>query len=153
MQLYGCMSSQKSAPRSDKDGEACPELAGICKDDRLSLEQIIGGAGPGHDDPQLVRRRGVVRQAPAVRTVASHVLRPVTILLGLFIWGETARSPGAATVLAIPLTSLGIGYYRRYVLHHMEASAGANWPPGFPPLITVATEKTEEAVFTRKGRS
>jgi len=52
----------------------------------------------------------------------------------------------------MPLTCLGIAHYRRNVLHHMEASAGANSPPGFPPLTNVAMEETEETVFTRKGR-
>ena len=75
----------------------------------------------------------------------------MAILLGLFIWGKRLGFLGL--LLAIPLTYLGLTYYRRYVLHHMEASAGANSPPGFPPLITVAMEKTGEAVFTRKGRS
>lgn len=52
-----------------------------------------------------------------------------------------------------PLACLDIAYYRRYVLHHMEANAGASSPPGFPPVTNVATEKTEETVFPRKGRS
>jgi len=75
----------------------------------------------------------------------------VAILLGLFIWGKLLGFLGL--LLAIPLTGLAMAYYRRYVLHHMEASAGANSPPGFPPLTNVATEKTEETVFIRKGRS
>jgi hypothetical protein len=45
--------------------------------------------------------------------------------------GELLGFPGL--LLAIPLTCLGIAHYRRYVLPHMEASAGANSPPGFPP--------------------
>ena len=75
----------------------------------------------------------------------------MAILLGLLIWGKKRGFLGL--LLAIPLTCLGIAYYRRYVLHHMEASAGANPPPGFPPLTNVAMEKTEETVFRRKGRS
>jgi hypothetical protein len=75
----------------------------------------------------------------------------VAILLGLFIWRKLLGFLGL--LLAIPLTCLGIAHYRRYVLHHMEASAGANSPPGFRPLTNVAMEKTEETVFTRKRRS
>jgi len=41
-------------------------------------------------------------------------LRPVAILLGLFIWGKLLGFLGV--LLAIPLTCLGIAYYRRYVL-------------------------------------
>ncbi|MFQ5590048.1 MAG: AI-2E family transporter [Phycisphaerae bacterium] len=41
-------------------------------------------------------------------------LRPVAVLLGLFIWGKLLGFLGL--VLAIPLTCLGIAYYRRYVL-------------------------------------
>lgn len=41
-------------------------------------------------------------------------LRPVAILLGLFIWGKLLGFLGL--LLAIPLTCLGIAYYRRYVL-------------------------------------
>lgn len=41
-------------------------------------------------------------------------LRPVSILLGVFIWGRLLGFIGL--ILAIPLTCLGIAYYRRYVL-------------------------------------
>lgn len=41
-------------------------------------------------------------------------LRPVAILLGLFIWGKLLGFMGL--LLAIPLTCLGIAYYRRFVL-------------------------------------
>jgi len=41
-------------------------------------------------------------------------LRPVAILLGVFIWGKLLGFLGL--LLAIPLTCLGIAYYRRYVL-------------------------------------
>ena len=43
-------------------------------------------------------------------------LRPVAILLGVFIWGKLLGFLGL--LLAIPLTCLGIAYYRRYVLLH-----------------------------------
>ncbi len=43
-------------------------------------------------------------------------LRPVAILLGIFIWGKLLGFLGL--LLAIPLTCLGIAYYRRYVLLH-----------------------------------
>jgi len=41
-------------------------------------------------------------------------LRPVAIMLGLFIWGKLLGFLGL--LLAIPLTCLGIAYYQRYVL-------------------------------------
>ncbi len=41
-------------------------------------------------------------------------LRPVAILLGVFIWGKLLGFLGL--LLAIPLTCLGIAYYRRYIL-------------------------------------
>ncbi len=43
-------------------------------------------------------------------------LRPVAILLGIFVWGKLLGFMGL--LLAIPLTCLGIAYYRRYVLSH-----------------------------------
>ena len=43
-------------------------------------------------------------------------LKPVAILLGVFIWGKLLGMLGL--LLAIPLTSLGIAYYRRVVLRH-----------------------------------
>lgn len=42
-------------------------------------------------------------------------LRPIAILLGVFIWGKLLGFLGL--ILAIPLTCLGIAYYRRYVLN------------------------------------
>lgn len=50
-------------------------------------------------------------------------LRPVAILLGVFIWGKLLGFLGI--VLAIPLTCLGIAYYRRYVLLQMREPATA----------------------------
>ncbi len=41
-------------------------------------------------------------------------LRPVVVLLGVFVWGKLLGFIGL--LLAIPLTCLGIAYYRRYVL-------------------------------------
>jgi predicted PurR-regulated permease PerM len=41
-------------------------------------------------------------------------LRPVAILLGVFIWGKLLGFLGL--LLSIPLTCLAIAYYRRYVL-------------------------------------
>ena len=48
-------------------------------------------------------------------------LRPVAILLGLFVWGKLLGFMGL--LLAIPLTCLGIAYYRRYVLLHAPESS------------------------------
>ncbi len=41
-------------------------------------------------------------------------LRPVAIMLGLFVWGKLLGFLGL--LLAIPLTCLGIAYYQRFVL-------------------------------------
>ena len=46
-------------------------------------------------------------------------LSPVAILLGVFIWGKLLGFLGL--LLAIPLTCLGIAYYRRIVLKHSES--------------------------------
>jgi predicted PurR-regulated permease PerM len=46
-------------------------------------------------------------------------LRPVVVLLGVFVWGKLLGFLGL--LLAIPLTCLGIAYYRRYVLREARA--------------------------------
>lgn len=43
-------------------------------------------------------------------------LKPVAILLGVFIWGKLLGFLGL--LLAIPLTCVGIAYYRRWILNH-----------------------------------
>ena len=54
-------------------------------------------------------------------------LRPVAIMLGVFIWGKLLGFTGL--LLAIPLTCLGIAYYRRFMLEHgAEATAVAGEP-------------------------
>lgn len=53
-------------------------------------------------------------------------LRPVAILLGVFIWGKLLGFLGI--LLAIPLTCLGIAYYRRYVLRQTREPAAAVGP-------------------------
>lgn len=53
-------------------------------------------------------------------------LRPVAIMLGVFIWGKLLGFLGL--LLAIPLTCLGIAYYRRYVL--LQAAAPIPGPSG-----------------------
>jgi predicted PurR-regulated permease PerM len=45
-------------------------------------------------------------------------IRPVFILLGIFVWGKLLGFLGL--LLAIPLTCLGTAYYRRYVLRQSE---------------------------------
>ncbi len=50
-------------------------------------------------------------------------LRPVAILLGVFIWGKLLGVLGL--LLAIPLTCLGIAYYRRFVLRHAAEASTA----------------------------
>jgi len=46
-------------------------------------------------------------------------LRPIAILLGIFVWGKLLGFLGL--MLAIPLTCLGIAYYRRFVLSHASS--------------------------------
>lgn len=48
-------------------------------------------------------------------------LRPVVIMLGLFVWGKLLGFLGL--LLAIPLTCLGLAYYRRFVLGDHTARA------------------------------
>ncbi len=48
-------------------------------------------------------------------------LRPVTLLLGIFIWGKLLGFLGL--VLAIPFTCLGLAYYKRFVLGDKNAQA------------------------------
>ena len=49
-------------------------------------------------------------------------LRPIAILLGVFVWGKLLGFMGL--LLSIPLTCLGIAYYRRYILLHVPATTG-----------------------------
>ncbi len=51
-------------------------------------------------------------------------LRPVVLLLGIFIWGKLLGFLGL--VLAIPLTCLGLAYYKRFVLGDLQAKAIQN---------------------------
>ncbi len=46
-------------------------------------------------------------------------LRPVAILLGVFIWGKLLGFLGL--IMAIPLTCLGIAYYQRFILNRQPA--------------------------------
>lgn len=48
-------------------------------------------------------------------------LRPVLLLLSVFVWGRLLGFLGL--VLAIPLTCLGLAYYRRFVLGDLTARA------------------------------
>jgi predicted PurR-regulated permease PerM len=50
-------------------------------------------------------------------------LRPIAILLGVFIWGKLLGFLGL--ILAIPLTCLGIAYYRRYILQNEALPAAS----------------------------
>jgi len=47
-------------------------------------------------------------------------LKPIWILLGVFIWGKLLGFLGV--VLAIPLTCLGLAYYRRFILGRADDS-------------------------------
>ena len=51
-------------------------------------------------------------------------LRPIAILLGVFIWGKLLGFLGL--LLAIPLTCMAIAYYRRFVLQHPAAETKLN---------------------------
>lgn len=59
----------------------------------------------------------ILQDTVIVPRVMGHAtgLRPIAILLGVFIWGKLLGFLGL--ILAIPLTCLGIAYYRRYILH------------------------------------
>lgn len=52
-------------------------------------------------------------------------LRPAIIILGIFIWGKLLGFLGV--VIAIPLTCMGLAYYRRFVLKLSQDLAS---PPG-----------------------
>lgn len=58
-------------------------------------------------------------------------LRPVAVLLGVFIWGKLLGFLGL--LLAIPLTCLGIAYYRRYVLRVTESEETGSKNASVPP--------------------
>ena len=55
-------------------------------------------------------------------------LRPIVLLLGVFIWGKLFGFLGL--VLAIPLTCLGLAWYRRFVLGQQDARAIPEEPDG-----------------------
>lgn len=57
-------------------------------------------------------------------------LRPIAILLGVFIWGKLLGFMGL--LLSIPLTCLGIAYYRRYILMHAPETAAIAVEPKAP---------------------
>ncbi|MCA9256931.1 MAG: AI-2E family transporter, partial [Phycisphaerales bacterium] len=54
-------------------------------------------------------------------------LSPVAVLLGVFIWGKLLGFLGL--LLAIPLTCLGIAYYRRFVLKHSQSETSLTATP------------------------
>jgi len=58
-------------------------------------------------------------------------LRPIAILLGIFIWGKLLGFMGL--LLSIPLTCLGIAYYRRYILMNAPATVGVAVEPTTNP--------------------
>ncbi len=45
-------------------------------------------------------------------------LKPWVILLGIFVWGKLLGFLGL--VLAIPLSCLGLAYYRRFILKELR---------------------------------
>jgi len=54
-------------------------------------------------------------------------LSPIAILLGMFVWGKLLGFLGL--LLAIPLTCVGIAYYRRHVLRESEADTSLTAEP------------------------
>lgn len=84
------------------------------------LRAIEGDSGIGMSIGLLLSVYAVVQAlqdtiiTPRVMGQATG-LRPIAILLGVFIWGKLLGFLGL--ILAIPLTCLGIAYYRRYILH------------------------------------
>lgn len=66
-------------------------------------------------------------------------LRPVAILLGVFIWGKLLGFLGV--LLAIPLTCVGIAYYRRYILLHAEEATRIAENPSIAESPKVAEDQ------------
>lgn len=76
-------------------------------------------------------------------------LKPVAILLGVFIWGKLLGFLGL--LLAIPLTCLGIAYYRRFVLHATPAEAGT-FDPDEDPIAEDDGGGSKAKASTKKGK-
>lgn len=77
-------------------------------------------------------------------------LKPVAILLGVFIWGKLLGFLGL--LLAIPLTCLGIAYYRRFVLHATPAEAGT-FDPDEDPVVDGQDGKSKGKGSAKKSTS
>ena len=74
---------------------------------------------------------------------------PAMILLCLSIWGSLLGVVGM--IIALPITTLLVSYYKRFVLHIDDTQADSSTPPTPPESATTpATETTEDAleVFT-----
>lgn len=65
-------------------------------------------------------------------------LRPVVILLALSIWGSVLGLVGL--LLALPLTTLLLSYYRRFVLGEAEENEGAAPQPPSAPATTTPVD-------------
>lgn len=72
-------------------------------------------------------------------------LRPVVILLGVFIWGRLLGFLGL--ILAIPLTCVFIAYYRRFILNQtMTAAQPAAATTAAPASFAAATSTASPAL-------
>ena len=74
---------------------------------------------------------------------------PAMILLCLSIWGSLLGVVGM--IIALPITTLLVSYYKRFVLHIDDTQADSSTPPTPPePATTPATETPEDTleVFT-----
>ena len=76
-------------------------------------------------------------------------LSPVAILLGIFIWGKLLGFLGL--LLAIPLTCLGIAYYRRFVLHLDDDEPVAAGAQPVTESATQAPPSTQKNKDKKKG--
>ncbi len=93
-----------------------------------TLRALEGDAGIASSIGLLLSTYAVVQvlqDTVIVPRVMGHAtgLRPIAILLGVFIWGKLLGFLGL--ILAIPLTCLGIAYYRRYILQTETKNATA----------------------------
>ncbi|MCH7719771.1 MAG: AI-2E family transporter [Planctomycetes bacterium] len=110
------------------------QLAGLVPAMLLGLVRAIENAGPD-GDPQIVWSLALVLIVFAVVQLIQDAvltprilgkstgLRPLVILLGVCVWGKLLGFLGL--VLAIPLTCIGLAYYRKFILERVESRSGA----------------------------
>ncbi|MDO4190893.1 MAG: AI-2E family transporter [Bacteroidales bacterium] len=78
-------------------------------------------------------------------------LNPAVILLSLSIWGSLLGIIGM--IIALPLTTLLISYYKRYVLHDFSADLFGRSPVVETPTVVSPTVVVEESVDKQKNQN